>query len=77
MLITEYKDKFTELAWFAPHMANTNYKKALKFEGGLNLDVFDRVGVLKLPKYVDVLDRALMAKANLVAMKQAKSPTTE
>ncbi|XP_028096791.1 uncharacterized protein LOC114296667 [Camellia sinensis] len=76
MSIVEYEAKFTKLAKFAPHMVDTDYKKAQKFEGGLNLDVFDRVGVLKLPTYVDELDRALMVEANLATMKQAKAPTT-
>ncbi|XP_028108366.1 uncharacterized protein LOC114307166 [Camellia sinensis] len=35
------------------------------------------VGVLKLPTYVNVLDRALMADAILAAKKQAPTPTTE
>ncbi|XP_028054576.1 uncharacterized protein LOC114258778 [Camellia sinensis] len=55
-------------------MVGIDYKKARKFEGGSDLDVFDRVGVLQLPTYVEVLNRALMAKATLVAMKQAKAP---
>ncbi|XP_028072636.1 uncharacterized protein LOC114274849 [Camellia sinensis] len=58
-------------------MVDTDYKKARKFEGGLTLEVFDRVGVLKLLKYVDVLDRALNAEANLAAMKQIKALTTK
>ncbi|XP_028079582.1 uncharacterized protein LOC114281327 [Camellia sinensis] len=33
--------------------------------------------MLKLPKYVDVLDRALMTEADLAAMKQAKAPISE
>ena len=56
MSVAEYEEKFIELARFSPHMVDTNYKKAQKFEGDLDLDVFDRVGVLKLPTYVDVLD---------------------
>ncbi|KAL7181479.1 hypothetical protein ACSBR1_040385 [Camellia fascicularis] len=76
MSIAEYEAKFTELAQFAPHMVDTDYKMAQKFEGGLTLEVFDRDGVLKLPIYVEVLDRALMAEATLVAMKQSKAPTT-
>ncbi|XP_028125426.1 uncharacterized protein LOC114322348 [Camellia sinensis] len=77
MSIAEYEAKFTELALFAPYMVDSYYKKASKFEGGLTLDVFDRVGVLKMPKYVDVLDKVLMAEANLAAMKKTKTPTTE
>ncbi|XP_028094580.1 uncharacterized protein LOC114294652 [Camellia sinensis] len=77
MSAAKYEAKFTELAKFAPHMVDTNYKKARKFEGGLDLEVFDRVGVLKLPTYVEVLDRALMGEAILAAKKQAITPTTK
>ncbi|XP_028105120.1 uncharacterized protein LOC114304166 [Camellia sinensis] len=52
-------------------------KKAQKFEEGLDLDVFDLVGVLKLPAYVEVLDRALIVEATLPAEKQSKALTTE
>ncbi|XP_028089474.1 uncharacterized protein LOC114289857 [Camellia sinensis] len=41
MSVTEYEARFTELARFTPHMVDTDYKKAQKFEGGLDLDVFD------------------------------------
>ncbi|XP_028116259.1 uncharacterized protein LOC114314025 [Camellia sinensis] len=51
-------------------MVDTDYKKARKFEGGLDLDVFDIVGVLKLPIYVEVLDKALMVEAIPAAKKQ-------
>ncbi|XP_028110834.1 uncharacterized protein LOC114309317 [Camellia sinensis] len=75
--VTEYEAKFTKLARFAPHMVNTDYKKAQKFEGGLDLEVFDRVGILKLSTYVEVLDRALMAEAILTTKKQATTLTTK
>ncbi|XP_028107809.1 uncharacterized protein LOC114306725 [Camellia sinensis] len=77
MAVAEYEAKFTELARFAPQMVDTNYKKARKFEGGLDLEVFDWVGVLKLPTYVEVLDRALMAEATIAAKKQTVNPPTE
>ncbi|XP_028114161.1 uncharacterized protein LOC114312145 [Camellia sinensis] len=76
MSVAEYEAKFTELARFAPHMMDTDYKKAQKFEGGLMLEVFDQVRILKLPTYVEVLDRALMAETTLATMKQSKAPTT-
>ncbi|XP_028071944.1 uncharacterized protein LOC114274255 [Camellia sinensis] len=77
MAVAEYEAKFTELAHFSPHMVDTDYKKARKFEGRLDLEVFDRVGVLKLPTYVEVLDRALMAEATIAAKKQTVNPPTE
>ncbi|XP_028105993.1 uncharacterized protein LOC114305070 [Camellia sinensis] len=74
--VAEYKAKFIELARFSPHMVDTDYKKAHKFEGGLDLHICDRVGILKLPTYVQVLDRSLMAEATLAAMRQSKAPET-
>ncbi|XP_028052079.1 uncharacterized protein LOC114256624 [Camellia sinensis] len=38
MSVAEYEAKFTELAKFAPHIVDTDYKKAQKFEGGLDLE---------------------------------------
>ncbi|XP_028069204.1 uncharacterized protein LOC114271766 [Camellia sinensis] len=76
MSVAEYEAKFTKLVRFAPHMVDTNYKKTHKFEGGLDLDIFDRVGVLKLPTYVQVLDRSLMAEATVAAKRQSKAPAT-
>ncbi|XP_028117247.1 uncharacterized protein LOC114314916 [Camellia sinensis] len=38
MSVAEYEAKFTELARYAPHMVNTEYKKARKFEGGLHVE---------------------------------------
>ncbi|XP_028085435.1 uncharacterized protein LOC114286467 [Camellia sinensis] len=77
MFVAEYKAKFTKLARFAPHMVDTDYNKVRKFEEGLDLGVFDRVGVLKLPTYVEVLNKALMAKAIIAAKKQTATPTIE
>ncbi|XP_028086884.1 uncharacterized protein LOC114287646 [Camellia sinensis] len=76
MSVAEYEAKFTELARYAPHMVDTDYKKARKFEGGLHVEVLDRVNVLKLEKYVDVLDRALMSEANIATLKMSKSTIT-
>ncbi|XP_028108655.1 uncharacterized protein LOC114307445 [Camellia sinensis] len=76
MSVAEYEAKLTELARFAPHMVDTNYKKARKFEGRLDLDILERVGVLNLPTNVNALDRALMAEAILAAKKQTTIPPT-
>ncbi|XP_028077508.1 uncharacterized protein LOC114279451 [Camellia sinensis] len=63
--IAEYEAQFAELAWFAPHMVDTDYKKVRKFEGGLRSAILDKVNMLKLPTYVDVLERAVIAEGNL------------
>ncbi|GMP22048.1 hypothetical protein CsSME_00000233 [Camellia sinensis var. sinensis] len=74
MTVAEYEAKFTELARFAPHVIDTDYKKARHFEGGLRSDILERVNVLKLETYIGVLDRAIISEANIA--RQAK-PTTE
>ncbi|XP_028079095.1 uncharacterized protein LOC114280883 [Camellia sinensis] len=68
--VVEYEAQFIELARFAPHMVDTDYKKARQFEGGLHDPILDRVNVLKLPTNVDVLDRALIAEGNVANRKQ-------
>ncbi|XP_028058862.1 uncharacterized protein LOC114262691 [Camellia sinensis] len=65
--VVEYEAQFAELACFAPHMVDTDYKNARKFEGGLWNAILDRINVLKLPIYVDVLERAVMAEGNIAA----------
>ncbi|XP_028090667.1 uncharacterized protein LOC114290859 [Camellia sinensis] len=65
--VAEYEAQFAELAQFAPHMVDTDYKKARKFEWGLRSAILDRVNMLKLPTYVDVLERAVIAERNIVA----------
>ncbi|XP_028115359.1 uncharacterized protein LOC114313192 [Camellia sinensis] len=63
----EYEAQFAELVWFAPHMVDMDYKKSRKFEGGLRNSILDRVNMLKLPTYVDVLERAVIAEGNITA----------
>ncbi|KAL7190051.1 hypothetical protein ACSBR1_039655 [Camellia fascicularis] len=63
--IAEYGAQFTEFPKFALHRVNTDYKKARKFEGGFENSIQERVNILKLPSYVDVLDRALMTETNM------------
>ena len=58
-------------------MVDTDYKKARKFEGGLNVEILDRINVLKLIKYVEVLDRAIIAESNIEALKQTETPAAE
>ena len=65
LTVAEYEAKFTELARFAPHVIDTDYKKARHFEGGLRDDILERVNVLKLETYIGVLDRAIISETNI------------
>ncbi|XP_028083299.1 uncharacterized protein LOC114284562 [Camellia sinensis] len=71
LTVAEYEAKFTKLARFTPHMVDTDYKKARKFEGGLSNDIQERVNILKLPTYVDVLNRALMSETNMAKQRES------
>ncbi|XP_028060817.1 uncharacterized protein LOC114264403 [Camellia sinensis] len=55
----------TQLARYAPHTANTECRKAKKFESGLRGLIQDWVNMLNMLTYVEVLDKAILAKANL------------
>ncbi|XP_028058995.1 uncharacterized protein LOC114262791 [Camellia sinensis] len=63
--VAEYDRDFTELARYAPHMVNNEYRKARKFESGLRGRIQDRVNMLNMPTYTRVLDKAILAEANL------------
>ncbi|XP_028090558.1 uncharacterized protein LOC114290780 [Camellia sinensis] len=65
--VVEYEAQFTELDRFAQHMVDTDYKTARKFEGGLLTAILDLINVLKLPTYVNVLERAVIADGNIAA----------
>ncbi|XP_028105360.1 uncharacterized protein LOC114304399 [Camellia sinensis] len=62
--ITEYDVQFTELTRFTPYMVDMNYKKAKRFKGGLQDSILEKINILQVQKYVDVLDRAIIAEGN-------------
>ena len=59
--VAEYDRAFTELARYAPHMVSDEYRKARKFESGLRGPIQDRVNMLNMPTYAEVLDKAILA----------------
>mgnify|MGYP003702931319 CR=1 FL=1 len=65
MTVAEYEAKFTELARFSPHVVDTDYKKARHFERGLRDDILEKVNVLKLETYIEVLDQAIISEVNI------------
>ncbi|KAF3443402.1 hypothetical protein FNV43_RR13084 [Rhamnella rubrinervis] len=59
--LVEYKRKSDELSRYAPHLVNTEERKARCFEKGLEL--YNVIAVLRLPTYANVLQRVqLIAK---------------
>ena len=63
--MAEYERAFTELVRYVPHMVDDEYRKAKKFESGLRGPIQDRVNMLNMPTYAEVLDKAILAEANL------------
>ncbi|XP_028079864.1 uncharacterized protein LOC114281569 [Camellia sinensis] len=63
--VAEYDRAFTELARYAPHMVGNEYMKARKFESGLRGPIQDQVNLLNVPTYAGVLDKAILAEADL------------
>lgn len=58
MDITEYERKFEELSCCAPHLVESEFKKARRFERGLRLDIRQIVSSHELPIYKDVVKKA-------------------
>ncbi|XP_021830989.1 uncharacterized protein LOC110771064 [Prunus avium] len=74
MTVGQYQAKFEELMRFAPYMIPNESAKAKKFEEGLRLEVKEKVELFKLKKYVEVVDRALMAEQRILSSKRIFEP---
>ena len=60
--MAQYEAKFTELSRFAPQLIATEEEKALKFQDGLKPYLNNKISILKLGDYSEVVDRALIAE---------------
>ncbi|XP_028054232.1 uncharacterized protein LOC114258479 [Camellia sinensis] len=67
MKVAKHKSKFTQLAWFGTYVIPTEARKGKKFEAGLDVEIKDRLEVLKLPTYAEMVDRAYIAKKGIKA----------
>ena len=54
--------KFTELSRFAPQLIATEEEKALKLQDGLKPYLNNKISILKLGVYSEVVDRALITE---------------
>ena len=57
-MVLQYEAKFTELAWFAPHVVSDNVRKAKKFQRGLRPSIRTRMASLRLKAYFEVVEMA-------------------
>lgn len=58
MNITEYERRFEELSSYAPHLVETEFQMARRFERGLHFDVRQIVSSHELPTYREVVKKA-------------------
>lgn len=59
MSVLEYAVKFNELARFAPDLVSTDRQRMNRFEGGLNLDLQERLAANMSKSYQELYDRAI------------------
>ncbi|KAL6351222.1 hypothetical protein AAG906_031808 [Vitis piasezkii] len=57
-----FSDSFTELSRFAPQLIATEKEKVVKFQDGLKPYLKNKISILKLSVYSEVVDRALIAE---------------
>ena len=62
LTVAQYEAKFTELSRFTPQLNAIEEKKALKFQDGLKPYLKNKISILKLGVYLEVVDRALIAE---------------
>ncbi|KAL6313607.1 hypothetical protein AAG906_006976 [Vitis piasezkii] len=62
LIVAQYEAKFTELSCFASQLIATKEEKTLKFQDGLKPYLKNKISILKLSIYSEVVDRALIAK---------------
>lgn len=70
MSVAYFQAKFEELMRFAPELVPDDYTKARRFEEGLRSSIKEKVVILKLERYVDVVDRALIAEQSVTQTKK-------
>ncbi|XP_010650244.1 uncharacterized protein LOC100244253 [Vitis vinifera] len=62
LTMAQYEAKFTELSHFTPQLIATEEEKVLKFQDGLKPYLKNKISILKLNVYSEVVDRALIAE---------------
>ncbi|KAH7569501.1 hypothetical protein JRO89_XS06G0175000 [Xanthoceras sorbifolium] len=63
--VAEYEEQFTSLSWFATQLIPNDESKGGRFLDRLHPDIQSRVKVLKLGRYADIVDRALIAERSM------------
>ena len=64
LTVAQYEAKFIELSRFAPQLIATNEEKVVKFQDGLKSYLKNKISILKLSVYSEVVDRALIVETD-------------
>ena len=62
MTVAQYEAKFTELSYFAPQLIVIEEENALKFQDGLKPYLKNKISILELSVYSEVVDKGLIAE---------------
>ncbi|XP_043710389.1 uncharacterized protein LOC122659330 [Telopea speciosissima] len=62
--VMDYELKFEDLSKFAPHLVDTEERKARQFERGLRSDLKRIIAAFKCPTYAEVVKRAQIVEDN-------------
>ena len=62
LTVAQYEAKFTELSRFFPQLIAIEEKKAVKFQDGLKPYMKNKISILKLSVYSEVVDKALIVE---------------
>ena len=60
--MAQYEAKFTELSHFSPQLIATEEEKTVNFQDGLKPYLKNKISILKLSVYSEVVDRALITE---------------
>ena len=62
MTMAQYEAKFTELSRFTLQLIVTEEEKTLKFQDGLKPYLKNKISILKLSVYLEVVNRVFIAE---------------
>ncbi|XP_041027012.1 uncharacterized protein LOC121267232 [Juglans microcarpa x Juglans regia] len=65
LTVRQYAAKFAELSRFAPYLIPDEEKKTQRFEEGLNHRIYERVMVLQIQNFSDLVHKAMLVEQNL------------
>ena len=70
MTVAQYEAKFIELSRFTLQLIVTEKEKTLKFQDGLKPYLKNKISILKLGVYLEVVDKALIAEKDIKELQQ-------